>query len=76
MADPVRAAMTISFATASGLGGAAAAADVSLFDVHGALRTIANGVFDAGYRRRCGTARTAGRKIAAVSLHPLAAAGT
>ena len=43
--------MTVAFATASGLGGAAARADVGLYDVRGRLvRTIASGVFGAGYR--------------------------
>jgi hypothetical protein len=59
--------MTVSFATASGLGGAAAPADVGLFDVHGALvRTIARGVFDAGYRTAVWDGKDGdGRKVAA-----------
>jgi hypothetical protein len=59
--------MTVSFATASGLGGAAAPADVSLYDVHGALvRTIASGVFDAGYRTALWDGKDgAGHKVAA-----------
>lgn len=43
--------LTVSFATASGMGGGPAASDVALFDVHGRrVRTIERGAFPAGYR--------------------------
>ncbi len=43
--------LNVSFATSSGRGGGAGAADVSVYDVRGRhVRTIARGVYEAGYR--------------------------
>jgi flagellar hook assembly protein FlgD len=59
--------MTIAFATASGPGGAAAPADIGLYDVQGRrLRTIDHGAYGAGYRTAVWDGSDgAGHKIAA-----------
>lgn len=59
--------LTISFATASGLGGAAAQAEVSVFDVSGRLvRTVAKGLYGATYQTTVWDGRDAtGNKVPA-----------